>query len=185
VLFWYYTQIIYFTAYDVETLPEIHISEDAAFMSSLRTILSSLYSFAVAFFVSFLPYIVLVIIMDHIEQAPVYLWFVRVFFLLLGSLIMPAAVMNLAVVDDWWALLRFDQLIKPALKAPLAYITTVILFVITVFVQMQLVDYDDLAGESPAVLFVWLAANIFIQVLAVMAMRSAGLFCRHYNCCFP
>ncbi len=185
VLFWYYIQIIYFTAYDVETLPEIHISEDAAFMSSLRTVFSALYSFGAAFFVSFLPYIVLVIVMDHVDDAGGWLWGFRIFFLLLGSFVMPSAVMNLAVINDCWSILRIDYLIKPIVKAPRPYVTTVLLFVFTVFLQVHLKDYDQLAGESPLLLVFWLIGNIGIQVFAVTAMRSAGLFCRHYNCYFP
>ena len=40
-------------------------------------------------------------------------------------------------------------------------------------------------GANPAATVPYLAINLGVQVVAIVAMRSIGLFYRHYACYFP
>ncbi len=51
--------------------------------------------------------------------------------------------------------------------------------------EWKTVGYIQLKNESDFVVALHLVANIAVVFLTVFAMRSVGLFGRHYNCYLP
>lgn len=85
----------------------------------------------------------------------------------------------MAVGQDM-TLLRPDYMIEAICKEFVPYIITVILLVITAILEMNAPVFS--AGDSPARIGAGFVLNLGVQVAAIIAMRSIGLFYRHYNC---
>ena len=97
---------------------------------------------------------------------------------ILGLFLFPMAVLTTAVGKDI-ALLRPDYIIAPILKAPLSYLVVVALLVAAALLQSKTKHFENAAI---AVTAADLALNLAVQVIAIIAMRSIGLFFRHYSC---
>jgi hypothetical protein len=88
------------------------------------------------------------------------------------------AVLNVSVGRDL-TLLRPDYLVVPIFRAFWPYIVTVLLLAAAGLLQLQAKQFS---GQSPAVAAGHLALNLTAQFLVLIAMRSIGLFARHYSC---
>jgi len=96
----------------------------------------------------------------------------------LGLFLFPMAILTTAIAQTF-TMLRPDYILLPILRAPVHYIITVALLVAACFLEMQTVQYDysDFATTAGR-----LALNLAVQIIAIIAMRSIGLFYRHYTC---
>ncbi len=56
------------------------------------------------------------------------------------------------------------------------------LTVIAALVQFEVAGYGQLQGAGNGAVALHLAANIAAAGLTIVAMRSVGMFCRHYWC---
>ncbi|NIS82295.1 MAG: hypothetical protein GTO14_19285, partial [Anaerolineales bacterium] len=70
-------------------------------------------------------------------------------------------------------------ILAPIFKAPVPYIIVVALLVAACFLEMQTTQFE---GSAFAVTARDLALNLAVQIPAIIAMRSIGLFFRHYTC---
>jgi hypothetical protein len=102
-----------------------------------------------------------------------------------GLFIFPMAILNLSVIRDTEMLFRPDYLLKPIAKAFRPYLVVVGLFLLAWELQLRTVGYGRLIGRGNLVVTLHLFANLAVQVIAVIAMRSMGLLYRHYSCNFP
>ncbi|MHC4682343.1 MAG: hypothetical protein ACYTEK_27090 [Planctomycetota bacterium] len=50
---------------------------------------------------------------------------------------------------------------------------------------MRTSGYGQLINRNASIIALHLFANLAVQVTAIIAMRSIGLFYRHYSCYFP
>ena len=102
--------------------------------------------------------------------------------LLLGGLFLfPAAILTTAVGGSF-LMLRPDYLLAPLPRAFFPYLTTVALLTAACVLEMRTAQYDP--GAEPQVTVAHLGLNLLVQVVAIIAMRSIGLFYRHYGCYF-
>jgi hypothetical protein len=76
---------------------------------------------------------------------------------------------------------RPDYLLGPVFRAFVPYAVTVLLLVAAALLEMKTTQF---AGAGLATTAGHLAMNFAVQVIAIFAMRSIGLFHRHYNCHF-
>jgi len=79
-------------------------------------------------------------------------------------------------------LLRPDYLIVPIFRAFVPYLIAVALLVLASVLETQTSQYDQLPFMALASR---LGLNLVVQALAIIAMRSIGLFHRHYSCYLP
>jgi hypothetical protein len=184
----FYLNIIYDTAFDVDELPEIYLGSSVTFVWNIiwPMLVFILTMVAVQF-----PYILASWILkryglfyDDIwigEFGPISL--LQVLFIF-GLFLFPIAILTVAVGRDP-ALLRPDYLIRPIFKAFVPYIVVVGLLVVVSIFEMHTIEIDDLRGAVWPTIAVHLAANLAVQVLAIITMRTIGLFMRHYSCYFP
>ena len=173
-LFWYYMEIIYTTAFDRETLPEAIVGGLRGFVGIVGR---SLYMCFVALLVVGLPWIVFTIISGAIRVEWPVISYALIF---CGVFQFPMAIVTLAVGKDL-AMLRPDRLVITISRTFRPYLVTAILFGIagTIQTQASQYDYQDAAATAGHLLL-----NLAVQVVALVAMRSIGLFYRHYNSYF-
>ena len=179
----FYLNIIYETAFEIDTLPEIYLGTSITFLWYI------IKPFAIFFFtmaVAQLPFIIALALLKDKGLTPANMWDAHTSLHLLlqalfifGLFLFPIAVLTAAVGQDFTMLLRPDYLIAPIFKAFGPYLVAVALLVLASVLEMQTAQYDQLPFTALASR---LGLNLAVQLLAIFAMRSIGLFYRHYSC---
>lgn len=184
-LFGFYLNVISHTAIDDDHLPEIDIGTSVTF---LLYILGPFFVFFYTLFLVELPFIIGLSLTQGSGMTFSTLWSgsdalhrLLQAFLLGGLFLFPAAILTTAV-GEAFSLLRPDYLLAPLPRAPMPYLTTVVLLIAACVLEMHTAQYD--VAAEPKVTVATLGLNLLVQVLAIVAMRSIGLFYRHYGCYF-
>lgn len=177
-LFWCYAEIVYSTAFDIESLPQVAFGGGFGYV---LLVFKFFYSFAIALLIVMLPAIIIKKILDlaGIQQN----WAVFPF-VILGLFLFPMAVMMVSISRDLVMLFRLDYFFTPIRKAFWHYLFLAGLFVLTWQLQYISLNYEDMAGRPDSVIALHLAAVLSIQILAIFTMRATGLFYRHFACYF-
>lgn len=183
-----YLNIIYETAYETDTLPEIYLGEGLSFIWNL---IRPFLVFIFTMFMVLLPYIVTLSILHSKQNIkdinPLQFqtgWplLLNIFFFL-GLFLFPVAILTTAVGKDF-SMLRPDYLIPPIFKAPISYLLIFLLLVAasvleTIAHPRSFSPENSFLSNTLALLL-----KLSVQAVAIFAMRSIGLFYRHYNCAF-
>ena len=180
----FYLNVISRTAIDDDVLPEIYLGTSVSF---LWFIIAPFLTFLYTLFLVELPFLIALSFVHDQGVTFENLWsghssaHTLLQVLLIGGLFLfPAAILTTAVGKDF-GLLRPDYLLAPVFRALIPYLLTVSLLTATCLAEMQTEQY---AGEPAKVTAIHLAVNLMVQVLAIITMRSIGLFYRHYTCYF-
>ena len=80
---------------------------------------------------------------------------------------------------------RPDYIVRPVLKAPFAYAAVVAIFAVAFVSQKIIPGYGELLDHSDLSVGLYLLADIGATLLALAAMRTIGLFCKHHTCYMP
>ena len=174
-LFWYYMEIICMTANDTDELPEVYMGGLFGF---IWNVIKSLTIFAIGLIAILLPAAIFISIsrstgvVSHILS-------------LVGLFAFPMAVLTFSAGGDVSMVFRPDYLYKPIARAFWPYLLVAGLFVLAWELQLRTIGYGRLIGSDNLVIGLHLIANLAVQALAIVAMRSIGLFYRHYSCHFP
>jgi len=174
-LFWYYMEIISATALDEDELPDVYMD---GFFGLIWNVIKSLAVFSFALIVLLIPSAVVIGLSGGANIISNILSHV-------GLFVFPVAILSLSVVRDTDILFRPDCLLKPVLKAFWPYVVVVGLFLLAWELQLRTVGYGQLIGRGKLIVTLHLLASLAVQAMAVIAMRSMGLFYRHYSCHFP
>ncbi len=95
----------------------------------------------------------------------------------------PSAYIHIAMTNDWEAL-RPDYLLKPAFKAFKAYMLVFLLFAgLVLMIHFLDMMPHVLEGDVYSIILKSVAV-LAAQVYVLWAIRTAGLFNRHYECYF-
>jgi hypothetical protein len=175
----FYLNIIYETAFEIDKLPEIYLGTSITF---LWYIIKPLFLFSVTMAVVQLPFIIRFIMLkeqglsfEDILQSKFGL--LHVLFIL-GLFLFPIAILTTAIGKDI-TLFRPDYLLRPIFRAFVPYVVTVLLLIAAALLETQTTQYT---GAGLLTTAGHLAMNFTIQLIAIIAMRSIGLFHRHYSC---
>ncbi len=175
----FYLNIIYETAFEIDKLPEIYLGTSITF---LWYIIKPFFLFFCTMAVVQLPFIIVLVLrkdesltFENIRQAEFGL--LHVFFIL-GLFLFPIAILTTAIGKDI-TLFRPDYLLRPIFKAFVPYVVTVLLLIAAALLETQTSQYT---GAGLLTTAGHLAMNFAVQLIAIIAMRSIGLFYRHYNC---
>ncbi|MBN2455422.1 MAG: hypothetical protein JXB29_02620, partial [Sedimentisphaerales bacterium] len=180
-----YLNIIYETAYDIDKLSEIYLGTSITFLwYMVKPLVVFLFTMAIVQ----LPFIITLAILDRKGITYEELWIgqtnlhllLRILFMT-GLFIFPMAILTTAVSKDIM-LLRPDYLIKPILKALVPYLVVAALVIATGIAEMQTANYFFSPDISLVQNINRLGLNLAVQLIAIIAMRSIGLFYRHYAC---
>ncbi len=175
-LMWYYMEIICVAGFGVDVLPEFYAESGFAFVWN---IIKSLYVFVVTLILVELPFAIAIALLQKagIEWTPL-----RVVLLLAGLFFFPVGILNVAVRQDILALLRADYIIRPVIKAFRPYMLVAGIVILTAALEFKTQSYAGLKDKSWIIIVLNLAANIISAGLMIIAVRSVGLFFRHYGC---
>jgi hypothetical protein len=176
-LFGFYLNIIYETAFEIDKLPEINLGTSITF---LWYIIKPLFLFSITLAVVLLPCIIRYIILkeqglslyDILHSRLLQVLFIS------GLFLFPIAILTTSV-GQTFTMFRPDYLLGPVLKAFFPYSVTVLLLIAAAYLEIETTQFTG-AGLPTTVGH--LAMNLAVQVIAIFAMRSIGLFHRHYNC---
>jgi len=175
----FYLNIIYETAFEIDKLPEIYLGTSITF---LWYIIKPLFLFSLTMAVVQLPFIIVLVLrkdkgltIENIRQAEFGL--LHILFIL-GLFLFPIAILTTAIGKNI-TLFRPDYLLRPVFKAFLPYVVTVLLLIAAALLETQTTQYT---GAGLLTTAGHLAMNSSVQLIAIIAMRSIGLFYRHYNC---
>jgi len=178
-LFGFYLNIIYETAFEIDKLPEIYLGTSITF---LWYIIKPLFLFSVTMAVVQLPCIIRFIMLkeqglssEDIHQSEFGL--LHVLFIL-GLFLFPIAILTTAIGKDF-TMFRPDYLLRPIFRAFVPYVVTVLLLIAAALLETQTTQYT---GTGLLTTTGHLAMNFTVQLIAIIAMRSIGLFHRHYSC---
>jgi hypothetical protein len=178
----FYLNIIYETAFEIDKLPEIFLGTSITFLWYIIKPFLTFFSTMVAVQLPFIIALILLqdkgITYENMWQAHTGWNFLLQGLFIFGVFLFPIAVLTTAVGNDV-TLLRPDYILVPVLKAPLPYLIVVILLAAACVLEMQTTQYD---GSPPMITAAHLAINLAVQLIAIIAMRSIGLFYRHYSC---
>jgi len=176
-LLWYYCEIIYFSAYDEQDLPE---SEMGGLFGFIGNVVKSIYMFFIALLIVQLPCIITIIVLAQIGIESSVIVYI---FMLGGLFVFPMAILTLAIGRDFSMLLP-HYLLLPIFKALGPYFLTACLLILAWQLQLWTKSYGQLQNPSNLTTALHLLANFAVQTLAIIAMRSIGIFYKHYYCYF-
>jgi len=173
-LFWFYMEIIRMVALDFDEMPDIDMDGIFGFIWNVT---KSLYIFSAVFIAVELPGIISIVFLGKENIISILLTMV-------GFSFFPLAILTVSVVGDVTSLFKPGHIFRPVKKAFLPYLTVAILFILTCHLEQINVEYGKIIGESKLVIGLHLLANLAVQMLALITMRTIGLFYRHYVCYF-
>ena len=96
----------------------------------------------------------------------------------------PAAILTVAVTEDILSM-RPDYFLKPIIKAFGPYLVVAAITAAAGVYWYVIGDSDAVANASPFRIVLELLLNIGFQFFVIIAMRTIGLYYRHYQCYFP
>lgn len=176
----FYLNIIYETALGIDKLPEIYLGTSITF---LWYVVKPFLIFFLTVVAVQLPFIIALSLLRDKGPTVMNLWtfelgprLILQSLFVLGLFFFPIAVLTVAVGKDI-TLLRPDYLLKPVSTAFIPYLIVVGLLVVVDVAETQTTQYTG-AGFSTTAAHLML--NLAVQVVAIIAMRSIGLFYRHY-----
>jgi len=162
-LFWYYMEIIYSAAFDIGRLPDVYMGGLFGFMWN---IIKSVFLFAASLIAVLLPCIIAIVISNKIGTE----WPILTNILAIAGLfVFPMAILTLSIGRD----------------ITMVFQVVVGLFILAWQLQLWTAGYGRLLYKPTTVVALHLLANLTVQVIAIIAMRTIGLFYRHYSCHFP
>lgn len=178
----FYLNIIYETAFGIDQLPQIYLGTSVTFM---WYIIKPFFVFFFTMLAVQLPFIIALSLLADKGITLQNIWQIHTGFhlllqslFILGLFLFPIAILTTAVGNDF-TLLRPDYILTSIFRAFIPYITVVALLVAACILETKTAPYD---GSPFAITAPRLAFNLTVQIIAIIAMRSIGLFYRHYSC---
>ena len=184
LLFGYYLNIIAEAALGGDTLPEVDVGDSITF---LWHVIGPILIFFCTLFLVEVPLLVGLwlardtgVTIENLGRDTTPVHVVLQFLGILGIFLFPSAILATAVGRDF-SFLRPDYLFAPVFRAFGPYVTTILLLLAMWFIQGRTRGFEP---GSNIIVARDLALNLAAQVVALFAMRSIGLFYRHYSCYF-
>lgn len=175
-LFWYYLEIINAVSLDQDALPELDVD---SFAELIGNALKSMFTFYMALLIVMLP-TVLCLSLSLVSSGSTAAHLLA----FLGLFFFPMIILTVGVNQEMDLMWRIDTMIKPVVQAFWPYLCTVLWLVLVCFLQLKTQIWDDLRPASHLRIGLHICAQMGIQILAIAAVRSMGLFYRHYACYF-
>ena len=179
-ILWFYMATIERTAINSQDLPEVDVGSGFAFF---WTLIKSIYLFIVAIVLAELPFLAIIWVLYN-GLGIGWMW-LRYLLGLTGLFFVPMLLLAVSSAKEMWMALRPDFIVVPVLKAFGPYVVCAVLMAIAGILQVLALRYDAMQEPSKLVIAGQLAFNFVAVIAGIVAMRSVGLFFRHYECYFP
>ena len=178
-LFWFYMAVVESAALGFDELPDIEMGDGIDFIVA---IIKSNYLFIVALILAELPFMVVIAILR--ENFGVDSAWLRHGLVLAGFFFFPMLLLTISSADQLWMVFRPDYIVVPVFRAFRPYLVCTGLVAVAVAMQLATVEYGALQDAQWWLVAAHLLFDILTVIVAVLAMRSVGLFYRHYSCYF-
>lgn len=179
-LLWYCMEIINTTAIGNDFLPEISIGGGFTFIGQA---LKSIYLFIISFAVAILPGTVLAALLEKLGISNRSLNLVMV---VLSLSMWPMIICLLGSGAAGWNIFRYERLIRLIAKIPGPYLLTMsIWFISLIGIFPTLGLFADQASGEPIKMITMLILRLLGIFCMLFAMRTLGLYARHYGSCLP
>ena len=176
---WYYMENVYSASLNAKELADTKIGLGLDFFWN---IIKSIYLFIVAMILAELPFLIIVVILKKIGlEQPYILQFIT----LGGAFLFPTIIYILSGGWDLWLVFRIDYLIKPFVKAPIAYLVVVAFVILAAKFEWETVGYNAVREQPRNLIALHLSANIATAGFTLIAMRAIGFFAYYYQCYMP
>ena len=94
------------------------------------------------------------------------------------------AILTVSIGRDITMLFRYDYFFSPIRKAFRHYLFVAGFFIIVWQLQYMTQNYGEIMDKSVIIIGLNLAFVLLTQIMLVLAMRTAGVFYRHFACYF-
>ena len=179
-LLWYFMEIVNTTTVDNDFLPEISIGSGFVFIGeSIR----SIYLFIAAFAIAAIPGAALGALLGKIGVS--YPW-MNLIIIMLSMSMLPMILCMLGAGVAPWKVFRYDLIIRVIVKTFRPYIFSAIITFIALLALYFTIGFfatnPDINRPGIPVMLILRLISVFAMLFA---MRTIGLYARHYYRCFP
>lgn len=179
-LLWYFMETVNVTIMDNDILPEIFIGSGFVFIGES---IKSIYLFIASFAVAAVPGAAITALLQKYGIS--YDW-LNILIVLLSLSMLPMILGILGSGLPIWKIFRYDQIIRVIIGAWRPYLLTVAITCVALASVYLTVGYfatnPNLTRPHAALMFTGRLLSVFLMIAA---MRTIGLFSRHYYPCFP
>lgn len=178
-LLWYFIEIINLTTIDCDFLPEINVGDTFVFVGAA---VKSIYFFFAAFAVAAIPAAVL---LNGLAAVGLSFPWLDAPIVAAAFFMVPLLLSMMATGIAPWMLFRYDRLVVIIAKTIRPYLVTAAITLIAfVMIYLTVGYFIETTKETfPAALM--LICRLAAVFAAMFAMRTIGLYVRHYFHCFP
>jgi hypothetical protein len=179
-LLWYFMETINITATGDDILPEIFIGAGFVFIGQA---MKSIYLFMAAFAIAVIPGAALAVLLGKMGIS--YPW-LNMIIITLSLLILPMILCMLGSGVALWKVFRYDLNIRIIIKTFRPYVLSAMITFIALLAVYFTVGFFATNPDSnhPGILVI-LALRLLAVFMMLFAMRTIGLYARHYYPCFP
>jgi hypothetical protein len=178
-LLWYLIETINEAADGSDALPEIFSEDTFAFAAEA---FKSIYFFVVTFAIALIPAAVLINLLNFIRISTPWL---EIPILILSMLSIPLVLSMLATGIAPWMLFRFDRIAVIIVRTFRPYLLTAVITIGSfLLIYLTLGFFATYARTAPPAALM-LTARITAVFCALFAMRTIGLYARHFYPMFP
>lgn len=176
LIFWYYMEIIYATAFGIDNFPKADLGLLVAIVCK---IVKTLYLVFASMAVAQLPTLTAMLILHMTgTNAPV----VLVALAAIGCLIFPMLILMAAISQDLVSILRIDLAIRAILKVlPKYCLAALITITVGIAAVLSKNFQPKLVLDAPLLIPLFLMANILTAIAGTYAARVLGLLYKHHG----
>jgi hypothetical protein len=170
-------QIVYSTAFETDNLPVATINGLRRFV---QKVFGGVYTFFMAIAAVELPCIIAALILKTMEvEMDWLLWILGI----AGLFIFPMVVLSVSICKDLWMAIRPDSIFVPIIRATKPYLVTAGIVMAAAAIQwITFGHFGVKESQSSGLTWLLLATDIGAALFMIVAMRTIGLFYRHYSC---
>ena len=178
-LLWYYIETIGETVSGCDFLPDIFSGDGFAFV---KEIAKSIYFFIVAFAIALIPAVIIINLLEVIHVS--WQW-LHAAIIIISLTTVPMVLSMLACGIAPWMLFRFDRIFVIITKTFGPYMLTTVITIFAFSLVFLTVGFFATHSETNPSAAVMLTARLVAVFFTLFAMRTIGLYARHYFDCFP
>jgi hypothetical protein len=179
-LFWYFFQTIGSTVLYPDSLPELEIGYGFEYLGGL---FKSIFLFLNGLLLTAIPGVA---IGTAIESLGLAYWGLKITVLILSCLLLPLWLGIFGCDFPIWIIFRIDVLIRTLIKTVKPYLITAMITEIIFFGWfISLLTFSTIENLSLIEKSLYLAFRIIMVILMLFAMRTIGLYYRHYKPACP
>ncbi|MBN2020700.1 MAG: hypothetical protein JW749_10815 [Sedimentisphaerales bacterium] len=101
-----------------------------------------------------------------------------------GLILFPLAILKVSMMEEITSLLELKRFFTPVIRAFFPYLTVVAILALACYMETVTEQYAPMARETAGTITGKLSMNLLEQVVAIISMRTIGLFYRHFGCFF-